>query len=42
MEMFLVISLLICGSRYVTQANIGDNELREETFCQTAAKKSST
>jgi hypothetical protein len=42
MEMFPVISLLICDSRYVTQGNIGDNELREENFCQTVAKISST
>ncbi len=42
MEMFPVISLLICDSRYVTQGNIRDNELREETFCQTVARKSST
>ena len=40
MEVFPVISLLICDSRFVTQGNIGDNELREDIFCQTAAKKS--
>ncbi len=37
-----VVSLLICDSRYVTQGNIRDNELREETFCRTVAKKNST